>query len=52
MNVAAMAAVALVVFVEQAVPGGPAIGRVAAGVMLAYGAAVVLEPSLLPTVAA
>lgn len=51
MNVAAMVAVALVVFVEKAVPGGRTIGQAAAAVMVAVGLAVMISPSLLPTVA-
>ena len=51
MNVAAMVAVALVVFAEKAVPHGRGIGLLAAVVMIGYGVAVAAHPSLLPTVA-
>src|SRR2546422_6961791 len=51
MNVAAMVAVAAVVFAEKVVPYGRAVGIVAAAAMIAYGAAVTLQPSLLPAVA-
>jgi predicted metal-binding membrane protein len=51
MNVAAMTAVAGVVFVEKAVPRGRSIGLVASAVLIIYGVAVVAHPSLLPTVA-
>jgi predicted metal-binding membrane protein len=51
MNVAAMVAVALLVFAEKAVPHGRGIGLIAAIVMIAYGIAVAAHPSLLPTVA-
>lgn len=51
MNIAAMVAVALVVFVEKVMPWGRSFGRVAAAGLIAYGAFVVLRPELLPTVA-
>ena len=51
MNVAAMVAVAALVFAEKVVPHGRAIGLVAALVMIGYGVAVSAHPSLLPTVA-
>ena len=51
MNAAAMAAVAAVVFAEKVVPRGRGIGILAAAAMIVYGAAVILQPSLLPTVA-
>ena len=51
MNVAAMAAVAALVFAEKVVPRGRGIGILAAAAMIVYGAAVILQPSLLPTVA-
>lgn len=51
MNVAAMAAVTAVVFAEKVVPRGRGIGMLAAAAMIVYGAAVILQPSLLPTVA-
>jgi predicted metal-binding membrane protein len=50
MNVAAMVAITALVFSEKVVPGGRAIGRAAAFVLIAYGVAVALHPSLLPTV--
>jgi predicted metal-binding membrane protein len=50
MNIAAMIVVALVVFVEKVLPWGRGIGRIAAIGLVAYGAAVVLHPALLPTV--
>lgn len=51
MNVAAMVAVAALVFAEKVVPHGQAVGLVAALAMVGYGAAVMAHPSLLPTVA-
>ena len=51
MNVAAMVAVAVVVFAEKAVPHGRGIGLFAAVVMILYGVAVAAHPALLPTVA-
>lgn len=51
MNVAAMMAVAALVFAEKVVPGGRAFGRVASIVLLGFGLAVVVHPALLPTVA-
>lgn len=51
MNVAAMAAVALVVFVEKVMPWGRGFGRLAAVGLIVYGESVVLRPELLPTVA-
>ncbi len=51
MNVAAMTAVAAVIFAEKVLPAGRAIGVVAATVMVVYGAAVIVQPDLLPTVA-
>jgi predicted metal-binding membrane protein len=50
MNVAAMVAVAALVFAEKVVPHGRAIGLVASAALAIYGVAVVVEPSLLPTV--
>ena len=50
MNVAAMVAVAALVFAEKVVPHGRALGIAAALVMIAYGVAVAVHPSLLPTV--
>ena len=51
MNVAAMIAIALVVFVEKVMPWGRAFGRVAAAGLIVYGALVIMRPELLPTVA-
>ncbi len=51
MNVAAMVAVACLVFAEKVVPHGRAIGVVASAVLIVYGVMVVAHPSLLPTVA-
>ncbi len=51
MNVAAMVAVALVVFAEKVMAWGRGFGRVAALGFLVYGALVVLRPDLFPTVA-
>lgn len=49
MNLAAMAVIALVVFAEKAMPWARATARAAAVALIAYGAAVVLVPQLLPT---
>jgi len=51
MNVAAMVAVAALVFAEKVVPHGRTFGIIAAAGMIASGVAVTLSPSLLPTVA-
>ncbi|HYZ91882.1 MAG TPA: DUF2182 domain-containing protein [Actinomycetota bacterium] len=51
MNVAAMVAVAFVVFAEKVVPWGRGFGRVAAAGFIAYGALVMFRPELFPTVA-
>jgi predicted metal-binding membrane protein len=51
MNVAAMAAVAALVFAEKVLPRGRAVGVLAAGVLVVYGIAVSIHPALLPTVA-
>ena len=50
MNVAAMIAVAALVFAEKVVPRGRAIGLTASLLMVGYGFAVVAHPALLPTV--
>ncbi|MGH9149831.1 MAG: DUF2182 domain-containing protein [Acidimicrobiales bacterium] len=50
MNVAAMVAVAGLVFAEKVVPHGRGIGVVVAAVSIVYGIAVIADPSLLPTV--
>lgn len=51
MNVAAMAAVAVLVFVEKVVPWGRPAARAAGVLLIVAGAAVAFAPSLLPTVA-
>lgn len=51
MNVAAMASVAALVFVEKVVPWGRPASLVAGPVLIIVGIAVVLSPELLPTVA-
>jgi predicted metal-binding membrane protein len=51
MNVAAMAAVAVVVFIEKVVSWGRPVGLIAGVALVVSGVAVVLEPALLPTVA-
>jgi predicted metal-binding membrane protein len=50
MNVAAMIAVALVVFVEKVLPWGRGLGRMAAFGLSVYGAVVMFRPDVLPTV--
>jgi predicted metal-binding membrane protein len=49
MNVAAMAVITVLIFAEKSLPGGARIGQVAGLALIAYGAAVVLVPELLPT---
>lgn len=49
MNLAAMAAITLVVFAEKNMPRARATARAAAVALMAYGAAVALAPQLLPT---
>ena len=51
MNVAAMVAVAALVFAEKVVPHGRGIGVAASAALIVCGVAVVAHPSLLPTVA-
>lgn len=51
MNVAAMVAVAALVFSEKVIPRGRGIGLAAAVMLMLYGAAVIVQPALLPTVA-
>jgi predicted metal-binding membrane protein len=51
MNVAAMVAVALVVFAEKVVPYGRGLGLLAAAAMIVSGVAIAAHPALLPTVA-
>ncbi|HVE47364.1 MAG TPA: DUF2182 domain-containing protein [Acidimicrobiales bacterium] len=49
MNVAAMAAVAALVFAEKALPWGERAALVAAGVMVVYGLLAIAVPDVLPT---
>lgn len=49
MNIAAMAAVTLIIFVEKTLPWGRAAARTTAAALAAYGAAVVAVPQFLPT---
>jgi predicted metal-binding membrane protein len=49
MNVAAMAIITLLIFAEKSLPHGPHIGRIAALLLIAYGALVVVMPQFLPT---
>jgi predicted metal-binding membrane protein len=51
MNVAAMAAVAALVFAEKVLPVGKAVSYLAGVVLVVYGVAVMANPALLPTVA-
>lgn len=51
MNVAAMVAVAALVFAEKVIPRGRGVGLAAAVAMVAFGSAVAVHPTLLPTVA-
>jgi predicted metal-binding membrane protein len=51
MNVAAMAAVATLVFAEKVLPQGRAVGAVATASLVVYGVAVTIYPEVLPTVA-
>ena len=51
MNVAAMAAVAALVFVEKVAPWGRTATLVAAPILIVAGVAVMFDPELLPTVA-
>lgn len=48
MNVAIMAAVAALVFAEKVLPGGEMVTKVAAVALVGYGAAVLIQPDLLP----
>jgi predicted metal-binding membrane protein len=48
-NVAAMAAITVLIFAEKSLPMGRAVGRGAALALVAYGLLVVLMPGLLPT---
>ena len=49
MNVAAMALITLLIFVEKSAPWGRPVARAAAAVLVVYGTAVLIAPSLLPT---
>jgi predicted metal-binding membrane protein len=49
MNVAAMAAITLLIFAEKALPLGRQIGWVAGPVLIAYGVLVIFVPTALPT---
>jgi len=49
MNVAAMAAITLLIFAEKSLPLGPRVGQVAAMALIAYGVLVVVWPDALPT---
>lgn len=49
MNVAAMVAVAALVFAEKALPGGERVALVAAGILVAYGLLAIAVPEVLPT---
>ena len=52
MNVAAMVAVAALVFAEKALPGGDRVAVAAAGILIVYGSLAVAVPALLPTTVA
>jgi predicted metal-binding membrane protein len=49
MNVAAMAAVTLIIFLEKTVSIGNRIAKIVAAVLMAYGLLVLLVPAILPT---
>ena len=49
MNIAAMAAITLVILAEKTLPWGAAVARVVAAALIIYGLAVVAMPQLLPT---
>lgn len=49
MNIAAMAAITLLVFAEKTLPWGRRVARVTAGALAAYGAVVLVVPRVLPT---
>jgi predicted metal-binding membrane protein len=49
MNIAAMLAVAALVFAEKALPGGERVAMAAAAILIAYGLLTVANPALLPT---
>ena len=48
MNVAAMAAITLLIFAEKSLPLGPRVAQIAAVALIAYGVFVVLVPGALP----
>jgi predicted metal-binding membrane protein len=48
MNIALLAVITLVIFAEKTLPGGDRLAWVAAGVLIIYGAAVMISPGLLP----
>ena len=52
MNVAAMVAVAALVFAEKALPGGDRVASAAAGILVVYGSLAIIMPAVLPTSAA
>ncbi len=49
MNVAAMAAITLLIFAEKSLPAGRQLGQAAAAALVAYGALVAVVPGALPT---
>jgi predicted metal-binding membrane protein len=49
MNVAAMVAVAALVFAEKALPGGDRVSLAAAGILVVYGLLAIAVPEVLPT---
>ena len=49
MNVAAMAAITLLIFAEKSFSCGRALARIASAVLVAYGVVVLFVPSILPT---
>jgi predicted metal-binding membrane protein len=51
MNIALLAVLTLVIFVEKALPYGDRMSWVAAAALVAYGLAVMIFPELLPTMA-
>jgi predicted metal-binding membrane protein len=50
MNIAAMAAITLLIFAEKSLPWGERVGRFAAIALIVYGGLVLANPDLLPTV--
>jgi predicted metal-binding membrane protein len=49
MNIAVLALVTALIFAEKALPIGPLVARIAAGVLVAYGLLVLIMPGALPT---